>query len=434
MISVKTLKGILGCLAAVVVLAGCSSAHKPMEVYTSGQEERQGSGKAGETGAETLEAGEIEPGAMESGLSESERDESQQSGPGNGRESSGTQSETGDLYGRGDRIEEQTFDVTLNPLGQVTFASYRPDTSGNPLADVVFTIEKDGQVILRLPGASEDNVGTELFEQVEAVAFPDYNGDGYDDIIVIIQYCFGAGSQAAQPYSTVRYYRGSGDGTFIYERDMSESGSQALAVITIESAKGFIGAKDKAKTDRAETGGLDSGKTQASWKQAYIDFLDRESHVGEPGGYTLIEMRGDEAPQLVEVGTSEASGCRIIHYSGGKACVTQLNRLGFDYIPGGNLLRNGEGLMDHYYDLIYSIVDGEMKLVASGYYGRDDNAAMEFDAEGNPVYQYEWNGVSMSREEYNRELGKVYDSSKAVTYEYGSLYSADEMKNVIEGY
>ena len=114
--------------------------------------------------------------------------------------------------------------------------------------------------------------------------------------------------------------------------------------------------------------------------------------------------------------------------------MTQLNRLGFDYIPGGNLLRNGEGLMDHYYDLIYSIVDGEMKLVASGYYGRDDNAALEFDAEGNPVYQYEWNGVSMSREEYDRELGKVYDSSKAVTYEYGSLYSADEMRNVIEGY
>ena len=41
MISVKTLKGILGCLAAVVVLAGCSSAYKPMEVYTGGQEERQ---------------------------------------------------------------------------------------------------------------------------------------------------------------------------------------------------------------------------------------------------------------------------------------------------------------------------------------------------------------------------------------------------------
>lgn len=35
MISVKTLKGILGCLAAGVVLAGCSSAYKPMEVYTS---------------------------------------------------------------------------------------------------------------------------------------------------------------------------------------------------------------------------------------------------------------------------------------------------------------------------------------------------------------------------------------------------------------
>ena len=132
MICIKTLKCILGCLAAGVVLAGCSSAHQPMEVYTGGQEERQESGKAGETGTEPLEAGEMEPGAMEPGLSESERDELQQSGPGNGREGSGMQS---------------------------------------------------------------------------------------------------------------------------------------------------------------ETGGLDSRKTQESWKQAYIDFLDRESHVGEPGGYTLIVRR-----------------------------------------------------------------------------------------------------------------------------------------------
>ena len=90
--------------------------------------------------------------------------------------------------------------------------------------------------------------------------------------------------------------------------------------------------------------------------------------------------------------------------------------------------------MDHYYDLIYSIVDGEMKQVASGYYGRDDNAAMEFDSEGNPIYQYEWNGVEMTRDEYEKEFAKVYDSSKAVTYNYDNLYSMDEVREAIKEY
>ena len=50
----------------------------------------------------------------------------------------------------GDRINEQSFDVTLRPLGQVTFASYEPDTTENPLADVVFQIEQGGEVICKL--------------------------------------------------------------------------------------------------------------------------------------------------------------------------------------------------------------------------------------------------------------------------------------------
>lgn len=35
----------------------------------------------------------------------------------------------------------------------------------------------------------------------------------YDDIIVIVSYDPGAGDQAATPHSTVRYYRGTKEGT-----------------------------------------------------------------------------------------------------------------------------------------------------------------------------------------------------------------------------
>lgn len=416
MIQMKMLKGTVCCLLASAVLLGCSSKYKPIETFTSSQEESR---EIREVQLEQSQTGQTQPG----------QSESEQPDQGQERQQEGRGSETGakDPYGRGSRIEEQTFDVTLNPLGQVTFASYRPDESRDPLADAVFTIEKGGQVVSQLPGTSEDNVGDELFEQVEAVSFLDYNNDGYDDIIIILRYCFGAGPQSGQPHSMIRYYKGSASGNFIYEKEMSEAGSQALAVVTIESAKGFLGVKDGKS-------GPESGKMLEPWQQAYIDYLNRESDMAGQEGYTLILMSNDEMPQLVEVGNSEANGCRIIHYGNGKAYVTQLSRLGFDYIPGGNLLRNADGLMDNYYDLIYSIVDGEMKLVASGYYGRDNNTAMEFDAEGNPVYQYEWNGAQMSREEYDRELAKVYDTSKAVTYDYSNLYSADEVWKAIEEY
>ena len=74
-------------------------------------------------------------------------------------------------------------------------------------------IEQDGKVLFQLPGTTEDNVGYEQFCQVEAVSFFDYDHDNYDDIIVIVSYDPGAGDQAATPHSTVRYYRGTKEGT-----------------------------------------------------------------------------------------------------------------------------------------------------------------------------------------------------------------------------
>lgn len=320
------------------------------------------------------------------------------------------------------RINEQSFDVTLRPLGQVTFASYEPDTSVNPLADVVFQIERGDEVICKLPGTGEGNIANEMFDQVEAVSFTDYNQDNYDDIIIIISYYFGAGPQAAQTHSSVRYYDGTAGGNFIYQKEMSENATLALTEITVQTAKDFIGAGEAARND-LET-----------WQQAYIEYLTNDSVVESNSGYTLILLNDDEIPELVEVGTDEATGCRIVCYAEGKVHVNQTNRLYFSYIPGGNLLCNSEGHMDYYYDLVYRLSNGEFELIAAGYYGAEDNSRVEFDEEGNPVYQFEWNGVKMSEREYQKELSRVYDFSKAVTYDYDNLYSADEVKKIIREY
>ena len=170
------------------------------------------------------------------------------------------------------------------------------------------------------------------------------------------------------------------------------------------------------ESDEAELDG--EGETSVSkksddWKTAYVDYLEHVSDTEGQQGYTLIYLDNDDIPELVEVGKSEASGVRIVNYSNGSVHVNGLNRLYFTYIEGKNLLCNSDGLMDSYYDYIYSIVDGELTLVAQGHYGAKDGTGLRFDKNGMPIYTYDWNGEDVSEDEYNADFAQVYDSSAA---------------------
>ena len=127
-------------------------------------------------------------------------------------------------------IKDQTFDVALEPLGGVTFASYEPDSLQNPLADVMFEITKEGTNVCLLDGVYEDNIrSNETFNKVEAVSFPDYNSDGFNDIIIICSYSPASGPKVRfgplkprglpdpktgkEPYAVVQLRRDNADGT-----------------------------------------------------------------------------------------------------------------------------------------------------------------------------------------------------------------------------
>lgn len=59
---------------------------------------------------------------------------------------------------------------------------------------------------------------------------------------------------------------------------------------------------------------------------------------------------------------------------------------------------------------------------------------MQYDASGEPIYYYEWNGTRMTKEEYAKALNSVYDMSKAKDgYEYGKTYSAEQVIQILEG-
>lgn len=106
-------------------------------------------------------------------------------------------------------IEDQSFTVSLGPIGEVTFLSYEPDVEKDPLADVSFSIMQDGWEICQLDGPFKGNIRTnEEFQKIGAIAFADYDEDGISDIIMILDYDFASGPNAAETHSEVRIYKG----------------------------------------------------------------------------------------------------------------------------------------------------------------------------------------------------------------------------------
>ena len=132
-------------------------------------------------------------------------------------------------------IEGATFDVEMNPHGQVTFAAYAPKTPMNPYEDVAFKLIQDKQVVYSFGGSGirQDKEIWE-FQNIAAVAFPDLNGDGYTDVITIVNYKFGEST-----LSEARIYTGREGRYFIEETTLEEEYNNTHDQKTISSIEDF---------------------------------------------------------------------------------------------------------------------------------------------------------------------------------------------------
>lgn len=144
-------------------------------------------------------------------------------------------------------IEDQSFQVSLAPVGDVIFASYLPNTEEIPLADVSFSIIKDGWEITRLYGVYSENIReTEVFNKIEAVTFADYDEDGIADVIMILNYSPVSDKNTA--YSEIRVYKGEyedysyGDYYYFqrYQMEISETLTAELSEKTISAVLDYL--------------------------------------------------------------------------------------------------------------------------------------------------------------------------------------------------
>ncbi len=171
----------------------------------------------------------------------------------------------------------------------------------------------------------------------------------------------------------------------------------------------------------------------SDWKQAYIDYLNTFSDE-EYYSYGLFQMDSDGIPELAVSTGVEATGVKICNYDGNSVRETQLRRLGFFYIENANLLCNGGGHMDVYFDIVYSIQNGVMTRISEGLWGAEDNANVQIDENGDPIYVYNWNGQQMSKEEYDANLKQVFDYELAEDGYFTAIYTKQEILEQIKNF
>lgn len=142
------------------------------------------------------------------------------------------------------QIKDQTFDVEMEPFGKVTFVTYEEDWERNPYCDVTFAVIKDGLCATVLPGMDGERnmlAAAESFSAVEAVSFPDYNGDGYTDVIAIICYSYVQGPDVGTGYKQARIYTGHEEGYFTLECEPSVAAGNALGdEMTVADILAFV--------------------------------------------------------------------------------------------------------------------------------------------------------------------------------------------------
>jgi hypothetical protein len=171
-----------------------------------------------------------------------------------------------------------------------------------------------------------------------------------------------------------------------------------------------------------------------NWKKLYIDYInDNPPSEPEMSSYALIYINDDDIPELwINFGIA-FEGNVLCTVSDGKLDVVSFSQYGLSYIERQNLFVLHVGRMDNFGDDVYRIQNGKFKRLHKGNYGAEDNANVQLDADGSPIYQYYWDGKEVSENEYERALSSVFDDSKAVDPDNNS-YSASDIVSIIKSF
>lgn len=322
------------------------------------------------------------------------------------------------LWVQKDLIEAQSYLAELDDEGEVLFAPFFPDTAVSGNADVSFGLVRRHALLALLDPMEEGNIRTDLtFEGVDAVDFTDYNADGCQDILTVCRYTrTGSDSRRTYGIREARVYTGQKEGFPVLNLKKTEEVNKNVHTLDITDITQYLTGESDGST-----------KKYNSWKEAFADRI-RHTDKTEYDGFALIYLNDDRVPELVQAGATSAKGATVVVYKNGSLQETWFNRRSFRYLEYENLLYSVSGMENLHFDSFYSITGGQLGLSVQGYYGNKEFARVRYDAKGQEIYNYFWDGGEVSRSGYSDGIMFVFDLSRAKTCGEGeNILTAEEM-------
>lgn len=331
------------------------------------------------------------------------------------------------------KIEDQSFFTELESWGEVEFVSYAPDILENPMQDVTFRLEREGGEVFDFPEVRSGNLRVnDRFEQIDAVAFKDYDKDGYTDIIIICTYEQTAGEDEGARHQEVRIYKGA-EQTFRYME-------QLCFTLNVNGKNQSISQVfEEIEEEELDLSGLDANVR----KQLEVFAENREQWVPQEYGstafgYTVCDMDGDGRLELLvqmTLGTGLFSDNHFYQVDDAGNGIKELpqelydgyNELDIDvFNSDGQVFRDGDGTVyymasdiirngyaescrqDGAYWLkdgcVYSMVYRGLLMQAKG---EDSWEETCYDAEGNEISPEAWELLQGSFLEGKEEIPRV---------------------------
>lgn len=165
----------------------------------------------------------------------------------------------------------------------------------------------------------------------------------------------------------------------------------------------------------------------AAWAKAYREYIQQDlqdtANNSETEGlkrdavYFLFDVNGDSIPELWIDYIYTYAGKRLCTYSNGDVVVQHISSGSISYLPKENLVLASGGRMDVYYDVVYRIENGFFTQVARGDYFTNFEESEKF---GDLVFDYTWNGMPISGDDYQENLCSIFDMTQAVSLPYDS--------------
>lgn len=325
------------------------------------------------------------------------------------------------------KIGDQTFHTNIKGIGEVEFISNTPNTNESKYADATFEIEKDGKTYEKLPGYEKNNIRKDkVFQSVDAVSFQDCNSDNADDIIIINSY-----KENENVKIESRIYIQGSDQKFTLDKDLSTRVNENGLLATVADIVDYLKQEESNTAEiSSKSEQKNSGQEASSdeWKQAYINWVNQRPDWT----YVLIDVNGDDIPEIAAHSGNMADGGAVGTYANGKVQEIPIARGGLISVQGQNVVDNSDGHVGRYYDCVYKIDDGRWVQIGDGEYGDDGDTTMETDKYGNSTikFVYTWNGEKVSEDEYSANLKKLIDVDLADEIGYQEVSSSEIISQI----